>query len=104
MPRVERASLPGTRISARRNHGVRQLATCGTWSSTRRRIWLVGQQDLHRIVEALPEGDLLAYGQINGREVVLFIAKEARGKKMGVGGLEAGVVPGPQPMKNWGIR
>jgi hypothetical protein len=44
------------------------------------------------------------YDQMNGRDVVLFIAKEARRKKMGVGDLETGVAASSQQLKNWRIR
>lgn len=43
------------------------------------------------------------YGLIDGKPVVFFVAKEAKGK-IGVGELVTAFVPSPQQMKNWGIQ
>ena len=43
------------------------------------------------------------YGVIDGKPVVFFVAKEAKGK-IGVGEIVTAFVPSPQQMKNWGIQ
>ena len=43
------------------------------------------------------------YGLIDGKPVVFFVAKEAKGK-IRVGELVTAFVPSPQQMKNWGIQ
>ena len=42
-------------------------------------------------------------GEINGQKVVVFVAKEARGK-VAAGDLVTAIVPSPQQAANWGIR
>lgn len=42
------------------------------------------------------------YGQINGRDVVMFVAKEPSGK-IRAGELVTTIVPSPQQAANWGL-
>ncbi|MDP1563558.1 MAG: polymorphic toxin-type HINT domain-containing protein [Pirellulaceae bacterium] len=42
------------------------------------------------------------YGMIDGKQVVFFVAKEAKGK-IGIGELVTAVVPSPQQIINWGL-
>ena len=43
------------------------------------------------------------YGMIDGKPVVVFVAKEAKAK-IGVGEVVTAFVPSPQQMKNWGLK
>lgn len=43
------------------------------------------------------------YGKINGKDVVIFVAKEARGK-INAGDLVTAITPTPQQMINWGLK
>jgi hypothetical protein len=42
------------------------------------------------------------YGMIDGKQVVFFVAKEAKGK-IGIGELVSSVVPSPRQIINWGL-
>jgi len=43
------------------------------------------------------------YGMIEGKDVVFFVAKEARGK-IDAGDLVTAIVPSPQQIINWGLK
>lgn len=42
------------------------------------------------------------YGNIDGNDVVIFVAKEARGK-IAAGDIVTAITPSPQQMKNFGL-
>jgi len=43
------------------------------------------------------------YGQIEGKDVVFFIAKEERGR-IKIGDVVTAITPTPQQLANWGLR